>query len=507
MFKSRLQEYCHRNSWGLPKYTITKGGPDHNPKFKATVVVNGVAYEVQGFHKSSKDAQNEAARVAFESLIDADRSSSDEDLAKWQIKSPRTEELSPNDLLPETGSQGDASNLVERNEAMASEMQLNYKSYLQEFVQGRRWSSPVYALVREGPAHAPRFSATVTVEGKSFRSPDFFGTVREAEHDAARIALASFHEEGTQEDKSLSFKNMLKDYSQKRSLHLPTYSTESFGASHLPTFRSTVEIDGKVYTGDSATTKKEAEANAAKIAWFALKERGSRTSSSSKLQLGTISNALVNLANNERNYKPEASSSDKTVAKGSLIVNNKSKPSLECKLQVTAGSGASTTNLVSDGQKPKSSLTCNNEAEESTIFTSGEEPAIGDVLDKDESHLGPEEESTISSQFAADICNYLNEQFVAGNSTTQGTQPASSTSERLLPAPTISSSKSASNLSRPKGSSILDAGTSTASKLQNHVVVFPRLLNMKLPLDGVKVQFSDAKWVAVTGTDSTHGAK
>ncbi|KAF3796151.1 Double-stranded RNA-binding protein 1 [Nymphaea thermarum] len=481
MFKNRLQEYCQRNSWGFPKYTITKGGPDHNPKFKATVVVNGVAYEVQGFHKSSKDAQNEAARVVFESLVDADQSSSDE------------------------------------------EMQLNYKSYLQEFVQGRRWSSPVYAHVREGPSHAPRFNVTVTVEGKSFRSPDFFGTVREAEHDAARIALASFHEEGTQEDKSLSFKNMLKDYSQKRSLHLPTYSTETFGASHLPTFRSTVEIDGKVYTGDYATAKKEAEANAAKIAWFALKERilstlsicffgGSRTSSSSssssKLHFGTISNALVNLANNERYYKPEASSSDKTVAKGSLVVNNReSKPSLECKLPVTAGSGASTTNLVSDGQKPKSSLTCNNEAEESTIFTSGEEPAICDVLDEDESHLGPEEESTISSQFAADLCNYLNEQFIAGNSAAPGTQPASSTSECRLPALTISSSKSASNHSRPKGSSILDAGTSTASKLQNQVVVFPRLRNMKLPVDRVKVQFSDAKWVAVTGTGSSHGAK
>ncbi|CAN6465016.1 unnamed protein product [Victoria cruziana] len=464
MYKSKLQEYCQRNSWRLPKYTVTQGGQDHNPKFKASVLVNGVNYEIQGFHRTSKDAQNGAARVAFMSLVDAARPSSDDE----------------------------------------EEVQLNYKGYLQELVQGKRWSPPVYSQVREGPPHAPRFQAAVTVEGNSFESPSFFGTVREAEHDAAKVALASLHE-GIQEEKPLSFKNMLRDYSQKRNLHLPTYTTDISGACHLPTFKSAVEIDGEVYTGNPATTKKEAEANAAKVAWFALKERGPKTSSSSRSQLGTASNVpALSIPYDERRYKPEASSSDDIEAKGSLVSKNReSKLSLEYRPQVAADS---TWNPASDKQKHKTSLTSNREAEESTIFTSGKQPAVSDIVDKDESLLVPEEESTISSEFAADIYGYLDEQFIAGKSTAQP-QPASSASERLLLAPpTGSSSKSASNQSLPIGSAVL-AGNITAPKLQKKVVVFPRLGNMKLPTGRVQVQFCDVKWVAVTGTDSAPGAK
>ncbi|CAN6465018.1 unnamed protein product [Victoria cruziana] len=472
MYKSKLQEYCQRNSWRLPKYTVTQGGQDHNPKFKASVLVNGVNYEIQGFHRTSKDAQNGAARVAFMSLVDAARPSSDDEGASAAESSDPFHSGPNDDILKisyaEVGTGEDVSRLEEKIEAMASEeVQLNYKGYLQELVQGKRWSPPVYSQVREGPPHAPRFQAAVTVEGNSFESPSFFGTVREAEHDAAKVALASLHE-GIQEEKPLSFKNMLRDYSQKRNLHLPTYTTDISGACHLPTFKSAVEIDGEVYTGNPATTKKEAEANAAKVAWFALKERGPKTSSSSRSQLGTASNVpALSIPYDERRYKPEASSSDDIEAKGSLVSKNReSKLSLEYRPQVAADS---TWNPASDKQKHKTSLTSNREAEESTIFTSGKQPAVSDIVDKDESLLVPEEESTISSEFAADIYGYLDEQFIAG-------------------------------------SAVL-AGNITAPKLQKKVVVFPRLGNMKLPTGRVQVQFCDVKWVAVTGTDSAPGAK
>lgn len=45
-----------------------------------------------------------------------------------------------------------------------------YKSRLQEMCQKRRWAPPLYEQIREGPCHAPRFRATVVVNGETFSS-------------------------------------------------------------------------------------------------------------------------------------------------------------------------------------------------------------------------------------------------------------------------------------------------------------------------------------------------
>lgn len=68
MYKSRLQELCHKRSWSVPVYTTIKDGPDHNPRFKATVTVNGGSFHTQNPCRSSKEAQNDAASVAFHHL-------------------------------------------------------------------------------------------------------------------------------------------------------------------------------------------------------------------------------------------------------------------------------------------------------------------------------------------------------------------------------------------------------------------------------------------------------
>ncbi|KAJ0080184.1 hypothetical protein Patl1_22818 [Pistacia atlantica] len=66
MYKSRLQELCHQRSFNLPEYTSTKQGPDHNPRFQATVTVNDILFTTPNLCRSSKEAQNTAARLAFE---------------------------------------------------------------------------------------------------------------------------------------------------------------------------------------------------------------------------------------------------------------------------------------------------------------------------------------------------------------------------------------------------------------------------------------------------------
>ncbi|KAF9592357.1 hypothetical protein IFM89_014527 [Coptis chinensis] len=53
MFKTKLEELCHSKLFRA----------DHNPKFKATVIVNGISFDSC---KSSKEAQNEAAKFAFQ---------------------------------------------------------------------------------------------------------------------------------------------------------------------------------------------------------------------------------------------------------------------------------------------------------------------------------------------------------------------------------------------------------------------------------------------------------
>lgn len=69
MYKTKLQEICHEKLWSLPSYTTSREGPDHNPKFRASVVVNGTTFDSPDFNKSAKEAQNEAAKTAVNHLI------------------------------------------------------------------------------------------------------------------------------------------------------------------------------------------------------------------------------------------------------------------------------------------------------------------------------------------------------------------------------------------------------------------------------------------------------
>lgn len=66
-----------------------------------------------------------------------------------------------------------------------------YKNQLQELAQRSCFNLPSYTCIREGPDHAPRFKAVVNFNGDSFESPNYFTTLRQAEHAAAEVALSS----------------------------------------------------------------------------------------------------------------------------------------------------------------------------------------------------------------------------------------------------------------------------------------------------------------------------
>ncbi|KAL6202648.1 hypothetical protein ACLB2K_026354 [Fragaria x ananassa] len=195
MYKSKLQELCHEKKWGLPRYTPMKDGPDHNPWFRACVTVNGFSFDSPVACKSSKQAQNQAAMVAF----------------------------------------------------------LHFTS--------------------------PPSSVTVD-EHCTLESPEFINsTLTEAENAASEAASMFISlSDGFQDDEpGHLYKNLLQELAQREG----SYTTVNWGASHMPTFSSTVDVEGEKFCGHVRKSKKQAELSAAKAAYTAFQERALKTTQSS----------------------------------------------------------------------------------------------------------------------------------------------------------------------------------------------------------------------------------
>jgi dsRNA-specific ribonuclease len=70
-----------------------------------------------------------------------------------------------------------------------------FKSQLLVYAQKKGKELPKYTSVSVGLPHARQFKATVVIDGLTFECPNFFRTVREAEHAAAEVALANLPKE------------------------------------------------------------------------------------------------------------------------------------------------------------------------------------------------------------------------------------------------------------------------------------------------------------------------
>ncbi|XP_039006099.1 double-stranded RNA-binding protein 1-like [Hibiscus syriacus] len=281
MYKSRLQELCQKKAWRLPEYNTTKQGQDHNPLFEATVTVNGTSFQSRNPARSSKEAQNDAAHLAFlhftspPPLPDSGTSNAianfDTKIADGTILSPGTQE--------NRHSQVDESDSICKHNENVKDIQHMYKSLLQTFAQKRNLGRPVYSCEFEGPPHASRFRCKVTVNDKTFESLEFFPTIKEAEHAAAKITLSSLSPDAIEKEDCNLYKNLLQELTQKEGCPLPVYNTTRSGEAHSSTFVSIVKVKGEVFTGQEAKTKKLAEALAAKVACKNLKERKSNRGS------------------------------------------------------------------------------------------------------------------------------------------------------------------------------------------------------------------------------------
>lgn len=149
------------------------------------------------------------------------------------------------------------------------------KAKLHELAQKGDFDPPNYRFITIGPPHAQLFEVTLSFNGREFQSLGSFSTLREAKYSAANEALYSLSEENKAlmvNNKSL-FKNLLQELALQGGIPPPSYTTSRSGPAHEPIFQSSVVLGFVTYVGDCASTKKEAEQNAAMIAWFTIKNQ------------------------------------------------------------------------------------------------------------------------------------------------------------------------------------------------------------------------------------------
>ncbi len=65
--KTALQELVAALNKGVPEYIVSEEGPDHDKNFTAVAVVAGITVS-EGIGKSKREAEQIAARIAYESL-------------------------------------------------------------------------------------------------------------------------------------------------------------------------------------------------------------------------------------------------------------------------------------------------------------------------------------------------------------------------------------------------------------------------------------------------------
>ncbi|KAH9543919.1 hypothetical protein CY35_13G090600 [Sphagnum magellanicum] len=153
MYKNQLQELAQRSCFNLPAYACIREGPDHAPRFKATVMFNGEFFESPNYCNTLRQAEHAAAEVALNVLFR--RGGSSQSIAAR--------------FFDETGV---------------------CKNLLQETAQRAGVSLPVYTTTRTGPGHLPVFTCSVEVAGVT-SSGEAARTKKQAEKNAAMAAWSA----------------------------------------------------------------------------------------------------------------------------------------------------------------------------------------------------------------------------------------------------------------------------------------------------------------------------
>lgn len=487
MYKSRLQELCHQHGWELPVYTTVKDGPDHCPRFTTTVSVTGISFESPlNQCKSSKESQNVAAKLAYDHFSASPAS----------VASPPPPPPPPASLGFATSSgivdvrQANNDNLrhnlggnvvvspvnetplVHKDESRAKDLLHVYKSRLQHYAQKKTLALPEYSYEFDGPPHARLFRASVTIDGRTYRTLEYYPTLKDAEHAAAKVALESLSLGEIQEDEGL-YKSLLQELAQKEGFYFPSYRTVKTGPSHMPTFVSTVEVGGESYQGRECKTKKQSEMSAAKVAYNSLMER----------------TAVKNL--------PPGCGTKENLEVPSLclepVINDKCQPNIgaetteEYHVGVTVGETGEMdgkASVVTPGSERK---------EHSEVFDSSVDSIVGNDL---QPNIRPKPAPMVKEDL---------DPAVKGEETNAKRCRCSSPTEDMHDSRPETSSPSAllntrSSCSMPSASAESDAAKPAGGNTRRtKILVFPRgsPMEMEIPEGASILPYSDDKWVAV----------
>ena len=274
-YKSLLQIYCQKAKVQLPQYSCAQRVQGCSPVFVANLTVLGRTFTSETEFSNKKQAEKNAAKVALRELglLDTGEPNASQD----DQKQPP---LATND-----GSDGQTSNPVLASAAVESQedtqpepmpspevcktglakaevvgtllpvtstpvstaknASLSFKNVLQESAQKMGLALPKYETTLEGSG----FVCTVTFNGQQFKSEGISSNKKQAQQNAASVAIKQLNsEQGTEGkylllktdgpigiqspvatpekfDATLSYKNLFQENCQQRGNKPPTYLT------------------------------------------------------------------------------------------------------------------------------------------------------------------------------------------------------------------------------------------------------------------------------------------
>ncbi|XP_023182804.1 interferon-induced, double-stranded RNA-activated protein kinase-like [Xiphophorus maculatus] len=269
---SNLYMYAQRRGLNLTYEVLDSEGPDHNKQFTGRFLVDGKPYP-SGVGKNKQDAKLSAALTAIRCL----RGDQQQD----------TEEYSAEMSSP------------------ARQNDINYICWLNQYGQTNRVNVEAKVTARPGPNNATLWCKFIVGDTEY---PEASGkSKREAKEEAAKLVYNMINTSQSPEvidspvqqnqmvnenlnrlsakTKSLSinsednncteprFVAIIHNYCQKKSLSLEFILVEKRGPPHNPRFFCKLKIETREYPIAEGKKIKEAQHNAAKLAWSALQEQ------------------------------------------------------------------------------------------------------------------------------------------------------------------------------------------------------------------------------------------
>ncbi|XP_021735126.1 double-stranded RNA-binding protein 4-like [Chenopodium quinoa] len=209
IFKNKLQEYTQKRALPFPSYRTANEGFQHAPMFRSTVFVEGVEYTSKQTFRRLKEAEQDAAKLAYECIL------------------CNEQQLDAKPLLHEDPKSS--------------------KSMLYEYACKQQLDMPAYKTQSsEGEGQLPIFVSTVTVAGNNFTGKGG-QSKKDSEQLAAQAAL-----QWLQGTNSGAILNQMASLKRK---HYSALKTVKFTGSNLKKPRSTnVKGPGDVSESKSGTT-------------------------------------------------------------------------------------------------------------------------------------------------------------------------------------------------------------------------------------------------------------